>query len=778
MIGETILHYKVIEKLGEGGMGVVYLAEDTKLERKVAIKFLPRNIAGNPEERERFKIEAKAAAALNHPNIATIHAIEESGDDTFIVMEFIDGIELKDKIKSISIPTDEALNIAIQIAEGLEAAHKKGIVHRDIKSQNIMITTEGKVKIMDFGLAKMRGGTQLTKIGSTVGTVAYMSPEQARGDEVDNRTDIWSLGVVLYEMLTGKMPFKGDYDQAVIYSIINEEPVPIEHSDFKVPKDLVQILNHMLSKNPELRYQSAYLLLNDLDSLRSGSFLKSTNKVIAKHSLFNVSKYRRTAILFSVILLFAVIIATFIFIKNEHSEINSIAVLPFTNVNGNPDVEYLSDGITENLINNLSRITSLRVIPRNTAFTFKRHINDLEDIGRKLNVQAVVTGRVSQQGENLIVQADLIDIKRQAELWGNQYNSKISDLIKIQENIANGIYQKLNPVITKGNDMPLHKNYTENAEAYQLYLKGRYYWSQRQYGPAKPIEYFNEAIMKDSNYAPAYVGLADCYFVSPYWESSNLSPMEAGLLGKKVLTKALQIDDSLAEAHASLGFYYLNYAWNWAEAEKELKTAIALNPKYPTAHHWYSHYLTAMGRTKESLVESQTALKLDPLDDVLNAHLAWHYIFARQYDKAIEQCKKTIKSEANSFWPHYYLGWALQQTAKINESIIEFQKALMLNPNATYIIASMGYVYALQNKSNDAKKMFNQLLNSSKQKYVDAYSFALIYVGLGEKDLAFEWLNKAYKEDSNWLPYLKVEPRLDKLRSDPRFKDLLNKVGL
>ena len=532
----------------------------------------------------------------------------------------------------------------------------------------------------------------------------------------------------------------------------------------------------MLEKNPESRYQSASLLLDDLNSLKAVNTSVHNEKIKRKHSLLNI-KYKRSAILLSILVIAAVVIAALYFIGRNNTVINSIAVLPFTNVNGNADAEYLSDGITENLINSLSQKTTIRVIPRNTSFTFKGHTDDLENISRKLNVQAVVTGRVSLRGENLNIQADLIDIKRQAELWGNQYNGKTNDLIKIQEQIATGIFQKLNPVIKGGNENPQNINYIENTEAYQLYLKGRFYWNQREYGPAKSIEYFNEAIKKDSNYAPAYVGLADCYFVSALWESGSFAPLDAYPIGKKAVSKALLIDDSLAEAHASLGFFYLNYAWNWPEAEKEFKRAIALNPKYPTAHHWYSHFLTAMGKIKESLDESQTALKLDPLDDVLNAHLAWNYIFAREYDKAIDQCKKMIEFKPNSFQQHFYLGWALELVNRFNESISEFQTALKLNPNATYIVAAMGYVYALQKRTVEAKKMLDQLLKSSKQKYVDAYSFALIYVGLGDRDRTFEWLNKAYKENSNWLTYLKVEPRLDLIRSDPRFKNLMNRVG-
>ncbi len=779
-IGQSILHYNIIKKLGEGGMGVVYLAEDTKLERKVAIKFLPSNISENSEERKRFTVEAKASASLNHPNIAHIYAIEEANNEVFIVMEYVDGVELKNKIESGSISANEAVNIAVSIAEGLDAAHKKGIIHRDIKSQNIMISQDGKVKIMDFGLAKIKGGTLLTKTGTTVGTAAYMSPEQARGGEVDQQSDIWSLGIVLYEMLTGKLPFNSDYDQAIIYSILNEEPPFIELSNLNIPEDLIRILHQLLEKNTDSRYQSDELLIKDLNSL----YLEDPQYSLPGHYKSKSpgtknSKFFRPKII--VPLLFIIIgisIAGYFFMNRGNPDIDSIAVLPFINDNGDSDVQYLTDGITENLINNLTQIPSLRVVPRNTVFTFKGRINDPQEIGTKLNVRAVVTGRVLQHGDNINIQADLIDVKRQAELWGEQYNEKMTNLLGLQQQIAGDISKELRTHFTGEKKIQFKKTYTDNSIVYQLYLKGRYYWNQRKSGPAKAIEYFNQAIEKDSNYAPAYVGLADCYLVSAQWESGNLVPAEADPLGKMAIEKALLIDDSLAEAHASLGFYYLNYEWDWANSEKEFKTALELNPNYPTTYHWYSHFLTAMGRNEESLKEAKKALSLDPLDDVLNAHLGWAYIFAREYDNSILQCKKILEFKSDNPTAHFFLGWAYQEKGMLTESIGEFQKTLSINPNATYATAAMGYTYALLNKPEESKKMYTQLLNSSRNKYVDAYNFAIIYIGLGNKDKAFEFLNKAYKEHSNWIAYLKVEPRLDAIRSDPRFIELLVKTGL
>ena len=551
MIGETILHYKILEKLGEGGMGVVYLAEDTKLERKVAIKFLPHYIAINSEERERFKIEAKAAAALNHQNIATIYAIEESKDQIFIVMEFIDGVELKDKIKSNLLPIDEAINISIQIAEGLEAAHKKGVVHRDIKSQNIMITSDGKVKIMDFGLAKIKGGSQLTKIGSTVGTAAYMSPEQAKGEEVDQRTDIWSLGVILYEMLTGKLPFEGDYEQAVIYSILNELPKSITMQRTDVPETILKISDRLLQKNPDQRYSSMKEILKDFDS------------VTKKDS------------------------------KSQNDLPSSIAVLPFINLSADPEQEYFCDGISEEIINSLAQLNNLRVIARTSVFSFKGKNIDVREIGKTLNVNTLLEGSVRKSGNRLRIITQLIKVSDGSHLWSNRYDHVLEDVFAIQEDIAENVATSLKGFLTPKEKEAIRRPET-NIAAYDYYLKARQLFHSLFLKEAQGM--FEKAIDIDPEYASAYAGLADTHSWLYEWEGSKESDLSAA---ERNSSKALSLAPGLAESHTSRGFV-LSLRGKYDEAEKEFKEAIRLNPNFFDAYYFYGRTCFADGQIEKS----------------------------------------------------------------------------------------------------------------------------------------------------------------------------------
>jgi serine/threonine protein kinase/Tfp pilus assembly protein PilF len=549
--GETILHYKILEKLGEGGMGVVYLAEDTKLERKVAIKFLPHYIAINSEERERFKIEAKAAAALNHPNIATIYAIEESKDQIFIVMEFIDGVELKDKIKSNLLPIDEAINISIQIAEGLEAAHKKGVVHRDIKSQNIMITSDGKVKIMDFGLAKIKGGSQLTKIGSTVGTAAYMSPEQAKGEEVDQRTDIWALGVILYEMLTGKLPFEGDYEQAVIYSILNELPKPIAMQRTDVPETILKISDRLLQKNPDQRYSSMKEILKDFDSVTKQDS------------------------------------------ESQNDLPSSIAVLPFINLSADPEQEYFCDGISEEIINSLAQLNNLRVIARTSVFSFKGKNIDVREIGKTLNVNTLLEGSVRKSGNRLRIITQLIKVSDGSHLWSNRYDRVLEDVFAIQEDIAENVATSLKGFLTPKEKEAIRRPET-NIAAYDYYLKARQFFHSLFLKEAQGM--FEKAIEIDPEYASAYAGLADTHSWLYEWEGSKESDLSAA---ERNSSKALSLAPGLAESHTSRGFV-LSLRGKYDEAEKEFKEAIRLNPNFFDAYYFYGRTCFADGQIEKS----------------------------------------------------------------------------------------------------------------------------------------------------------------------------------
>jgi len=738
MIGYTILHYKILEKLGEGGMGVVFLAEDTKLERKVAIKFLPHYISINSEERERFKIEAKAAAALNHPNIATIHAIEESEDQIFIVMEYIEGAELKDKIKSSAIPETEAIEIAKQIAEGLEAAHKKGIVHRDIKSQNIMITNDGKVKIMDFGLAKV-GGIQLTKIGSTVGTVAYMSPEQSRAEEVDHRTDIWSFGVVLYEMITGELPFKGEYDQVILYNINMEEPEPIINFSSDQLTELNSIINKTLRKDPQQRYQNLKRLLSDLNKIKKEQVTEKNNHSVNK-------------------------------------EIPSIAVLPFVNMSSEKENEYFSDGLAEELINNLSKIDGLDVAARTSAFRFRDKDIHIMEIGKELQVNHLLEGSVRKSGNRLRITAQLINVKNGYDIWSEKYDRELEDIFAIQDEISMAIINNLKVKLLGREKENLLKRYTDNQEVYQLYLQGRFYLNKRTSDDIlKAIKFFEKVIRLEPNYALAHSGLADTYCLleryGVYAHKDSIPRAELAAL------KAIEIDNDLAEAHTSFG-YIKFFNWEWEVAEKEFLRAIQLHPKYVVAHHWFAWMLTAMGRYSEALSEIKIAHRLDPLSLIVNANIGSIYYFNRQFDIAEKHLLRTLEMEPRFVVAHQWLGRCYEQKEIYNKAIKEYQIAIDILGDDPESYASLGHAYAINDNFKKSKDMIKKLDELSENRFVSKYWYAVVYAGLKDLDNCFKYLFDTIKEGFDWLTFIKVDPIFDILHSDSRFNDVLRPIGL
>jgi len=595
--GTVISHYKIIKKIGSGGMGVVYKAQDTKLKRTVALKFLRPQALGSEEEKTRFVHEAQAAAALDHPNICTVYEIDEAEGHTFISMACIEGQSLKDRIASAPLKLDEVIDIAIQVASGLQEAHEKGIIHRDIKSANIMLTEKGQTKIMDFGLAKLAGGMQLTKTGTTMGTVAYMSPEQARGEEVDHQTDIWSLGVVLYEMVTGQMPFKGEHEQAVIYSILNSDPQPITGLRTGVPMELDRVIAKILGKSADERYPHINDILVDLRSLR---------KTLESEALKDQDATTKT-----------------------HP---SIAVLPFTNLSVDKEQEYFCDGMAEEIISALTHVEGLHIVARTSAFAFKGEKLDVREIGKRLNVGTVLEGSVRKAGNRLRISAQLINVADGYHLWSEKYDRDMEDIFAIQDEISLAIVDKLKVKLLGEEKAALVKRYTDNLEAYSLYLKGRYHWSKRTpEGIKKAIQHFKQVIEKDPNYALAHAGLADCY--SMLEQARVLPAKEAFPKAKAAVTKALEIDETLAEAHTSLAFVRWYYDWDWAGAEKEFLRAIELNPNYPTGHQWYAVYLAEMGRPAEAISEIKKAQELDPLLVIINIASAWILICARQYDQ-------------------------------------------------------------------------------------------------------------------------------------------------
>jgi serine/threonine protein kinase/tetratricopeptide (TPR) repeat protein len=772
-VGTRLGPYEILSApIGTGGQGQVYRARDARLGREVAIKVLSDELAQDTDALARFEREARAIAALAHPNILAVHDVGNEAGTAYLVTELLDGEALRSRLTGSPLPWRTAVEIGLAVADGLASAHAHGIIHRDLKPENVFLTFDGRVKILDFGLARVQPEKSTetaptvatpTRSGTVMGTAGYMSPEQASGGHADPRSDIFSLGCILYEMATGRRAFFAGTWQEMLVAILRDEPRDPGDLVPDLPDYLRLVILRCLAKHPASRFESARDLAFALKAVRP----EPPPPPVKRRLVGPISILAALAVLAS-LAIFGVPAWL-----HRAGPIDSLAVLPFTNASRDPTAEYLSDGITESLINSFSQLPQLRVLPRTTVFVYKG--KDPLKAGRDLGVRAVLTGGVLQQGDSLVVQAELTDVKRGSQMWGKRFQEKFSDAFAVQEGIAREISQSLRLKLTGEEEKRLARRYTENAEAYDLYLKGRYYWNKRTgESIGKSIQFFQSAIEKDPNYAPAYAGLADSFHLIAFYGAGP--PKEFMPKAREAATRALQIDEKMAEAHTLLADYRYLFDWDWPGAEREFRRAIELNPNYPTARQWYANYLSLSGRSPEALREIQIAQKLDPLNLVINTDVGTTYYYAGQNERAMGEQRKTLELDPDFPLAHVYLGFAYLRKDLPEDAIREFEAAGRLSPDEPDPIALRGYASGLVGRRTEAEKALAELGLLSKRRYVSAFPVAWIYLGLGNKDRAFEWLEKAYQERASRLVYLKAERAFDPLRSDPRFVDLLRRL--
>jgi serine/threonine protein kinase/TolB-like protein/Flp pilus assembly protein TadD len=820
--GTKIGPYKILDSLGAGGMGEVYLARDTRLGRKIALKFLSAEFTKDEERVRRFQQEARAASALNHPNLITIFEIGEVESVHFISTEFIEGETLRQRIAPSRMPTSEICDVAIQVASALAAAHAAGITHRDIKPENIMVRPDGVVKVLDFGLAKLTetktpGGsifdpTAITKKvvdtdpGVVMGTVSYMSPEQARGLAVDARTDIFSFGVVMYEMIAGRVPFEGASFGDVISGILAKRPMSLARFAPDVPRELERIVSKALAKDRDERYQTSKDLLIDLKRLKqrldveaeiehsaphdwvsetaigrrseAAAFavkdtvtLDSAPPIIhttssAEYLITGIKRHKRATGFVLAAAVVAVVSMTFL---AGRSRIDSVAILPFSNLTGDPKMESISDEMTEGIINHLYQLQKLRVISYGAVEQYKGQQIDAGAVGRELGVSAVMIGKISKRDDVLTVNAELINARDKTRIWSAQEKPKFSDLTMAFHRFARSVSDKLG--------LKLSEAERKEIDAEELYETGRSYWNQRTTdGLNKGIDYFEKAVALKPDYAVAHAGLADCYNMLATYGAKP--PTEAFPKAKAEARKALDLDDTLAEAHVSLAYALFRGDWKWPDSEKEFRQAIAMNPKSAQAHQWYSTLLLALGRSDEAVAHTKSAQELDSTSLIIRSHFGFVYFFGHRYDDSITTCQKVLELDPTFFAVRRYLGQAYAQKGKYEQAIGEFQRAVAGSGGSPLIRAELAHAFALAGKKDEAEKILGELKQLATERYISAYSVALVYSGLGNKDETFNSLERAFQDRADYLVFLKVDPRFDWLHNDPRFASLLDRVGL
>ena len=797
---EAVGPFTIVRRLGSGGMGDVYLAQDSRLRRNVALKLLNRDLIGDSQSRARFQREARLASTLDHPNICTIHEIGEVSGLMFIAMQYAEGATLKAAIGGRPLALDRLLSISLQVANALSAAHAHGIIHRDIKSSNIIVAPSGQAKVLDFGLAKPLvkedNSTELTRDGAVMGTPTYMSPEQARGEEVDHRSDIFSFGVVLYEMATGLTPFKSKSQAETMNAVINQPHVAAAALNQDVPPQLCAVIDRALAKQPGDRYQSVDDMKSDLYRVAQTlgqSGYNSSDPLLVPYSSHpqpgglarmsnRVTPRRLWQIAAIAIVALTLLAISYVkFFRGSSSlaegEIKSVAVLPLENLSADASQEYFADGMTDALIGDLAKIKGLQVISRTSAMHYKGSKKPLGEIASELKVDAMVEGTVLRSGDRVQVRAQLIRAATDRHIWSQTYERDLRDVLALQSEIAQAIVREIRVKIMPADRARLTPDRPVNRQAFDDYLQGRFlFWNKRtEEGLHKALSFFQSAVKRDPAYAEAYVGLADCYNFLASEQISALPPMDARRRAQEAANKALEFDNEMADAHASLGFVK-NFNWDWAGAEQEYKRAIELNPNYAQAHLLYGNFLLSFGRFEAAIAESNRAQELDPFSFAISAQRGFILENARRYDDAIEQLRRVISMDQDNYQAYWFLGHTYAANRQFVEAVAASEKSVALSrtPGA---LGFLGMCYGLAGRRAEANKILNELLELSRHRYVTPPALANVYIGLGDKDQTFFWLEKAFQQRSYYLVYLKVFPGVDALRSDPRLDDLLRRMG-